>query len=261
MWQPGFRLVPLHSEICSLLKSCRSWKMRNQFSSRSRNNWVRTSFIRRPIWGVGCGDEARWWRRKRRNHILLWRLIVFSFWSFMDVNWQYNNPANPAAAKIGPQVYDNHLYYVWVYQPPLFLTSLSGYARFGVGSIPLPIHGYLNGDSIGCCCCKWRSISKLHLQCVLRQSSLQTPNMLYFIDLGRIAADAALQNSPLFFGEWGLPTQFEATDEFLKKWADAQKIAYGKGAGWFVSRRYRFCLRVVIMRISSTGISRSRYQR
>jgi hypothetical protein len=31
--------------------------------------------------------------------------------SFMDVNWQHNNPANPAAAAIGPQGYDNHLYY------------------------------------------------------------------------------------------------------------------------------------------------------
>jgi hypothetical protein len=29
----------------------------------------------------------------------------------MDVNWQYNNPPNPAAAAIGPQTYDNHLYY------------------------------------------------------------------------------------------------------------------------------------------------------
>ena len=31
--------------------------------------------------------------------------------SFMDVNWQYNNPANPADAAIGPAGYDNHLYY------------------------------------------------------------------------------------------------------------------------------------------------------
>lgn len=31
--------------------------------------------------------------------------------SFMDINWQYNNPANPADAAIGPQIYDNHLYY------------------------------------------------------------------------------------------------------------------------------------------------------
>ena len=31
--------------------------------------------------------------------------------SFMDVNWQYNDPPNPAYAAIGPQGYDNHLYY------------------------------------------------------------------------------------------------------------------------------------------------------
>ena len=47
--------------------------------------------------------------------------------------------------------------------------------------------------------------------------------------------DAALGNSPLWFGEWGLPTQFAATDDFLFKWADAQKLAYGQGAGWIVS--------------------------
>lgn len=35
--------------------------------------------------------------------------------SFMDVNWQYNNPANPADAAIGPQGYDNHLYYRYEY--------------------------------------------------------------------------------------------------------------------------------------------------
>lgn len=31
--------------------------------------------------------------------------------SFMDINWQYNNPSNPADAAMGPQAYDNHLYY------------------------------------------------------------------------------------------------------------------------------------------------------
>jgi hypothetical protein len=31
--------------------------------------------------------------------------------SFMDINWQWGNPSNPADAAIGPQVYDNHLYY------------------------------------------------------------------------------------------------------------------------------------------------------
>lgn len=29
----------------------------------------------------------------------------------MDINWQYNSPSNPADAAIGPQGYDNHLYY------------------------------------------------------------------------------------------------------------------------------------------------------
>jgi hypothetical protein len=33
----------------------------------------------------------------------------------MDVNWQYNNPANPAAAANGPQLYDNHLYYKYAF--------------------------------------------------------------------------------------------------------------------------------------------------
>ncbi|KAK7686302.1 hypothetical protein QCA50_010526 [Cerrena zonata] len=31
--------------------------------------------------------------------------------NFMDVNWQHNSPPNPADAAIGPQGYDNHLYY------------------------------------------------------------------------------------------------------------------------------------------------------
>ena len=54
-------------------------------------------------------------------------------------------------------------------------------------------------------------------------------------DLPRVQNDAALGNSPLWFGEWGLPTQFAATDDFLFKWADAQKLAYSQGAGWIVS--------------------------
>ena len=29
----------------------------------------------------------------------------------MDMTWQYNDPANPADAKDGPQTYDDHLYY------------------------------------------------------------------------------------------------------------------------------------------------------
>ena len=42
------------------------------------------------------------------------------------------------------------------------------------------------------------------------------------------------------FLEWSLATQFSANDEFLKKWADAQKFVYGKGAGWFVSHLFFF---------------------
>lgn len=37
--------------------------------------------------------------------------------SFMDMNWQYNNPSNPADAKDGPQAYDNHLYYSFGVSP------------------------------------------------------------------------------------------------------------------------------------------------
>ncbi|KAF5357442.1 hypothetical protein D9757_011587 [Collybiopsis confluens] len=100
--------------------------------------------------------------------------------NFMDVNWQNDNPPNPANAAIGPQAYDNHLYYVFGgvadANPDAYMTSIC--------------------------------------------------------NLNRVAADAALGNSPLWFGEWGLPTQFDATDAFLQGWADAQKLAYSQGAGW-----------------------------
>ncbi|KAG2353770.1 glycoside hydrolase family 5 protein [Suillus spraguei] len=100
--------------------------------------------------------------------------------NFMDVNWQFDNPPNPADGAIGPQAYDNHLYYsfggVAAADPKSYLTSIC--------------------------------------------------------NLSRIQADATVGDSPLWFGEWGLSTQFNATDEFLYKWADAQKLAYSKGAGW-----------------------------
>ncbi|KAJ3810425.1 glycoside hydrolase family 5 protein [Lentinula aff. lateritia] len=100
--------------------------------------------------------------------------------NFMDVNWQNDDPPNPAAAAWGPQAYDNHLYYV-----------------FG---------GVAAADP--------------------------QDYMVSICNLGRVQADAALGDSPLWFGEWGLPTQFDATDMFLQEWADAQKLAYSKGAGW-----------------------------
>ena len=55
------------------------------------------------------------------------------------------------------------------------------------------------------------------------------------VDLHRVQTDAQKNNSPLWFGEWGLSTQFNATDSFLDNWADAQKRAYSAGAGWIVS--------------------------
>lgn len=100
--------------------------------------------------------------------------------AFMDINWQNNNPSNPADAKDGPQIYDNHLYY-----------------SFGGVADPNP-DAYM------------RSIC----------------------NLDRVQQDENLNNSPLVFGEWGLPTQFQADDDFLRQWADAQKLAYSKGDGW-----------------------------
>ncbi|KAJ8588372.1 glycoside hydrolase family 5 protein [Rhizopogon salebrosus TDB-379] len=100
--------------------------------------------------------------------------------NFMDVNWQYNNPSNPADAANGPQAYDNHLYY-----------------NFG---------GVADANP--------------------------TAYMISICNLNRTQADAAVGDSPLWFGEWGLPTQFNATDDFLYQWADAQKFTYSKGAGW-----------------------------
>ena len=54
-------------------------------------------------------------------------------------------------------------------------------------------------------------------------------------DLKRVKNAAAIQNSPLWFGEWAISTNFNATDEFMKQWADAQKLMYSMSAGWIVS--------------------------
>lgn len=52
----------------------------------------------------------------------------------------------------------------------------------------------------------------------------------------RAETNAAKQNTPFWFGEWSISTNFNATDEFLKQWADAQKLMYSKSSGWIVSR-------------------------
>ncbi|KAH8995094.1 family 5 hypothetical beta glucosidase from glycoside dehydrogenase [Lactarius hatsudake] len=100
--------------------------------------------------------------------------------NFMDILWQYNNPANPADAAIGPQSYDHHLYY-----------SFGGVADD-------------NPDA--------------YLRNLCNRQTI--PN------------DIALRNAPVWVGEWALSTQFNATDDFLRKWADAQKLVYGQDAGW-----------------------------
>jgi glucan endo-1,6-beta-glucosidase len=52
------------------------------------------------------------------------------------------------------------------------------------------------------------------------------------LDLKRVENSAALGNTPLWFGEWSLATNFPPTEEFMIQWADAQKLAYSKGHGW-----------------------------
>lgn len=59
--------------------------------------------------------------------------------------------------------------------------------------------------------------------------------MLYGPDLKRVQNAASIQNSPLWFGEWAISTNFKATDEFMEQWADAQKLMYSQSAGWIVS--------------------------
>ena len=41
-------------------------------------------------------------------------------------------------------------------------------------------------------------------------------------------------NSPMWYGEWAISTNFDATDEFMGKWADAQKLKYSESTGWLV---------------------------
>lgn len=36
---------------------------------------------------------------------------IYHIFRLMDINWQHGNPPNPADAAMGPQSYDNHLYY------------------------------------------------------------------------------------------------------------------------------------------------------
>ncbi|KAH9958850.1 glycoside hydrolase family 5 protein [Russula dissimulans] len=111
-----------------------------------------------------------------------WSGLTGPGFSFMDVLWQFNNPANPSAAAIGPHSYDNHIYY-----------------RFGVAAA--------NPDA--------------YLKDLCNRNNAQR--------------DISAGDSPVWYGEWALSTQFTATDDFLNEWADAQKLVYSESqsAGWF----------------------------
>ena len=58
--------------------------------------------------------------------------------------------------------------------------------------------------------------------------------MYAICNLGLIQSDAARDNEPLWIGEWSLATNFDASDAFLRQWADAQKLAFSKSQGWIV---------------------------
>ncbi|KAH9964398.1 glycoside hydrolase family 5 protein [Russula compacta] len=100
--------------------------------------------------------------------------------NFMDILWQYNNPANPSDAAIGPQAYDHHLYY-----------SFGGVAAAN---------------------------PEAYLQNLCNRNDIQE--------------DVSAGNTPAWYGEFSLATEFNATDDFLMKWADAQKLMFSQGAGW-----------------------------
>jgi hypothetical protein len=116
----------------------------------------------------------------------------------MDVVWQSKSPkANGALAAIGAQAYDDHLYFF-----------------FGVGAC--------------------YGTSSVHSN--IAKQGVANPNeqayMTHLCNLNRLETDTSVGNKPVWFGEWSLGTQFNASDAFLKKWADAQKLIYGQGAGW-----------------------------
>lgn len=155
----------------------------------------------------------------------------------MDINWQFNDPPNPADATLGPQGYDNHLYYSCVASIQHFCILIRIF-RLGLGWVlisPTSVSCVLmvpqgvadpNPDAyLQSICSTFLAICPLHLEL--------TPSS---IDLRRVENDAAVGNSPLWFGEWALSTQFDASDDFLRDWADAQKLAYSKGQGWIVRR-------------------------
>ncbi len=75
----------------------------------------------------------------------------------------------------------------------------------------------------------------VRVQCSAGSLTCLSFHVYLCLDLQRVQQDASQGDSPLWFGEWALSTQFSASDDFLVKWADAQKLAYSQGQGWIVS--------------------------
>jgi hypothetical protein len=72
--------------------------------------------------------------------------------------------------------------------------------------------------------------------------------------------DALLGNAPLWFGEWALSTNFNATDEFMCKWADAQKLKYSESSGWLVrSSLAPFLPRSITLSLSRNESSKTNF--
>ncbi|CUA70591.1 Glucan endo-1,6-beta-glucosidase B [Rhizoctonia solani] len=59
-----------------------------------------------------------------------------------------------------------------------------------------------------------------------------TSYMKTICNIDRVKQAREANNSPLVFGEWSLATNFNASKEFLRDWADAQKYTFGQADGW-----------------------------
>ncbi|KAF8307358.1 glycoside hydrolase [Clavulina sp. PMI_390] len=56
--------------------------------------------------------------------------------------------------------------------------------------------------------------------------------MQVMCNLTKVADEAAIGDAPMVFGEWSVATNFNTTDDFIRDYGDAQKLAYSQGAGW-----------------------------
>ena len=79
-------------------------------------------------------------------------------------------------------------------------------------------------------------------------------------NLDRIKNAKKSGDTPLWFGEWSLGTNFNANDTFTRDWADAQKMAFSQGAGWIVRCLLLQC-GLILRAVYSSGTSASRRAR